>query len=234
MGRTPGCTLYAPPHTHTSSHRAHPDSNQHTRISHSLRHTCAHRLRCTVPSCPQNPDTGVSAPTCRPAHAPTCLGTLHRHMSTHPQKHTGAHSLGTVPQHTHTHTHTVFTIHTQTNMPTGTGVPEKTHRPTHTCPKLAPKAGTAPAPDTHGHACTPAQLSQGSSRRRPAPPAVHTHLTHTPPGQQLGWSSFPSPPPSPSPARGPVYDPEHRAEPRGREIGCERQGMRLQILSTGK
>lgn len=96
-------------------------------------------------------------------------------------------------------------------------------------------------PRLHTRGAPPGQFSA-------APPhPVHTHLTHTPRRQQVAGAGVPPRPPippnapgtrhglPPTPAWRPrVYDPAHRAEPRGREIACERQGMRLQILSTGK
>ena len=56
-------------------------------MSHSFRHTCAHRPRVTAHSCPQKPDRGGRTPTQGPTQVPPCLGSLHRRMSAHPGKH---------------------------------------------------------------------------------------------------------------------------------------------------
>ena len=152
----------------------------------------------------------------------TCVNipeTLHRHRSTHSQKHIGPCSLRTIPHaHPNKQAHRGPCRHTQANT------------------YVHPQAGSlwGATLHTHSHACIRAHLSQGSSQRRP-PSGPHPLDPHTPSKTRgIGGSSFRPPPRRCFHGRGPVYDRAHRAEPRGREIGFERREMRLQILSTGK
>lgn len=126
---------------------------------------------------PTEPDTGV----CPKLAAGTCFNTpetLHRHRSTHSQKHTGPCSLRTI-------------AHTHPNKPTG--APVGTHRPTHTCnPKLAHTGGPLCT-----HIATPASppISPRAVQRR-TPSGPHPPDPHTPSKTRgLGGSSF-RPPPS--------------------------------------
>lgn len=118
---------------------------------------------------------------CPKLAAGTCFNTpetLHRHRSTHSQKHTGPCSLRTI-------------AHTHPNKPTG--APVGTHRPTHTCnPKLAHTGGPLCT-----HIATPASppISPRAVQRR-TPSGPHPPDPHTPSKTRgLGGSSF-RPPPS--------------------------------------
>ena len=203
------------PHTHTSTHGSHPDKKQPPRTSLSRRHVCTQTLRCWT----QLPTESRHGGVCPNLATGTCANTpesLHRHRSTHPQKHTGPCSLRTIP-HTHPNEQAYRgpCRHTQANTyvhPQGGshwGWPLCTRMATPASPPISPRA-------VHGGAPHPA----------------HTHLTHPPHGKH-GASG--GPPRPPFRGRATVYDRARRAEPRGHEIGFERRReMRLQILSTGK